>query len=56
VVTILSKQLRRDLETAIRQAREIADAAAKEALARIAVADADAPPLEGAWPHPWRHP
>jgi hypothetical protein len=43
-MTILSKHLRRDLETAIRQAREIADTAAAEALARIAVADADAPP------------
>ncbi len=42
-MTILSKPLRRQLETAIRQAREIAEAAAKEAIARIGVADAEAP-------------
>ena len=42
-MTILSKQLRRDLEAAIKLARDIAEAAAAEALARIAVADAEAP-------------
>jgi len=42
-MTILSRLLRRDLETAIKQARDIAEAAASEALARIAVADAEAP-------------
>ena len=42
-MTILSKPLRRQLETAIKQAREIAEAAAKEAIARIGVADAEAP-------------
>ena len=43
-MTILTKPLRRQLENAIKQAREIAEAAAQEAIARIGVADADAPP------------
>jgi hypothetical protein len=42
-MTILSKPLRRQLETAIKQARESADAAAREAIARIGVADPGVP-------------
>src|ERR1700744_1558689 len=42
-MTILTKPLRRQLETAIRQAREIAEAAAQEAIARVGVAEAEAP-------------
>jgi hypothetical protein len=42
-MTILSKLLRRRLETAIRQAREIAEEAAQEAIARIGIADIEAP-------------
>src|SRR5271163_3361278 len=42
-MTILTKPLRRQLETAIKQAREIAEDAAQEAIARIGVAEAEAP-------------
>src|SRR5271157_3168765 len=42
-MTILTKPLRRQLENAIKQAREIADDAAKEAIARMGVAEAEAP-------------
>jgi hypothetical protein len=41
-MTILSKPLRRQLETTIKQAREIAAEAAKEAIARMRVAEAEA--------------
>jgi hypothetical protein len=41
-MTILTKPLRRQLETAIKQAREIAEDAAKEAIERIGVAEAEA--------------
>jgi hypothetical protein len=40
---ILSKPLRRQLETTVKQAREIAEAAAVEAIQRIGVAPAEAP-------------
>lgn len=43
-MAILSRLLRRQLETAIKQAREIAEAAAKEAIERAGVAAAEAPP------------
>ena len=43
-MTILGKPLRRQLETTIKQAREIAEEAAKEAIARMGVAEAEAPP------------
>ncbi len=42
-MTILTKPLRRQLETAIKQAREIAEVAAQEAIARIGVSDAEPP-------------
>lgn len=42
-MTILTKPLRRQLETTIKQAREIAEEAAKDAIARIGVAEAEAP-------------
>jgi hypothetical protein len=42
-MTVLTKPLRRQLENAIRQAREIAETAAQEAIARIGVADPDMP-------------
>src|SRR5271167_3326248 len=42
-MTILSKPLRRRLEATIKQARAIAEDAAKEAIARMGVAEADAP-------------
>jgi hypothetical protein len=42
-MTILTKPLRRQLETAIKQARDIAENAAKEAIARMGVAEAEAP-------------
>lgn len=42
-MTILSKPQRRQLETTIKQAREIAEDAAKEAIARMCVAEAEAP-------------
>lgn len=42
-MTILSKPHRRQLETTIKQAREIAEDAAKEAIARMAVAEAEPP-------------
>ncbi|MDE5461348.1 N-6 DNA methylase [Bradyrhizobium sp. CSS354] len=42
-MTILSKTQRRQLETTIKQAREIAEDAAKEGIARLGVAAADAP-------------
>src|ERR1700733_11277938 len=41
-MTILSKPLRRQLEATIKQAREIAEEAAKEAIARMRVAEAEA--------------
>jgi len=40
---ILTKPLRRQLETTIKQAREFAEDAAKEAIARMGVAEAEAP-------------
>ena len=42
-MTILTKPLRRQLESAIKQAREIAEGAAHEAIARMGVAEAEAP-------------
>jgi hypothetical protein len=42
-MTILSKPLRSQLETTIKQAREIAEEAAKEAIARMGVAEAEVP-------------
>lgn len=42
-MAILSKPLRRQLEAMIKQARDIAEDAAKEAIARIGVAEAEAP-------------
>jgi hypothetical protein len=42
-MTVLSKPQRRQLETTIKQAREIAEEAAREAIARIGVAEAEAP-------------
>ncbi|WMT75398.1 hypothetical protein [Bradyrhizobium sp. Ash2021] len=42
-MTTLSRQLRGQLKTAIEQAREVADAAAWEVIARVRVADADVP-------------
>ena len=42
-MTILTKPLRRQLETTIKRAREIAEDAAKEAIARMGVAEAEAP-------------
>jgi hypothetical protein len=42
-MTVLSRSQRRQLETAVRDAREIADEASKDALLRLGIADADAP-------------
>lgn len=42
-MTILSKPLRRQLENTVKDAREIAEAAAKDAIARMGVADGEAP-------------
>ncbi len=42
-MSTLTKPLRRQLETAIKQAREIAEEAAKDAIARVGVAEAEAP-------------